>query len=409
MGFSAKKAAARFVVLGFALGCWSAFGAQDAAPRTEAELNKIAAQADELYQNQKMVAAEPLYEMLHKQQPENNVWRERLALTLLSVAATQQANEATATRERAHKLLLDARAAGDNSGLVQILLEKLEAPSGAAVKGPASPGADDLARAEKAFSSGDLAGALKLYVEAAAADPNMYEAPLFAGDTEYKLGHYPEANRWYAQAAAINPNRETAFRYWGDCLMKQGDPTQAKNKFIEAILAEPYSRAPRVGLKQWADNNHARLLAPPITLPTRPTAGGKDKNGKAQININLDPSTMGSPASSAVLAYSMSAALWQGDKFHQTFPNEKQYRHSLAEETDSIHTALSVLKEQDIASNKLDASWKTLLQLDKDGMLECWILLDNPDQGIAQDYVAYRANHRELMHSYIAKYDVHPF
>ena len=42
-------------------------------------------------------------------------------------------------------------------------------------------------------------------------------------------------------------------------------------------------------------------------------------------------------------------------------------------------------------------------------MLECWILIDHPDQGIAQDYVAYRASHRELLHAYVAKYDVIPY
>jgi tetratricopeptide (TPR) repeat protein len=408
MMFSAKKMAAWSLVLGLGMGWFSRGLSQTANPQKDAELNKEAAQADSLFQSQNMLAAAPLYEDLHKQQPESNVWRERLALTLLSVAGTQQGTQAQTTRERAHKLLLEAKATGDNSNLLQVLLEKLETPAGSATRGPASPGADALARAEKAFSGGDLAGALKLYAEAATADPKMYEAPLFAGDAEYKLGHYPEADRWYAQAAAIDPNRETAYRYWGDCLMKQGDPTQAESKFIEAILAEPYSRTPRVGLKQWADNNHARLMAPPIALPARPSVGGKDKDGKNQININLDPSAMGSPASSAVLSYSMSAALWQGDKFHQTFPNEKQYRHSLAEEEDSIHTALAVLKEK-IPAKKLDATWKTLLQLDKDGMLECWILLDHPDQGIAQDYVAYRATHRELLHAYIARYDVHPF
>jgi hypothetical protein len=51
---------------------------------------------------------------------------------------------------------------------------------------------------------------------------------------------------------------------------------------------------------------------------------------------------------------------------------------------------------------------KSLKALDADGMVECWILLDDADQGIAQDYVAFRAAHRDLLHAYIAKYDVHP-
>ena len=48
------------------------------------------------------------------------------------------------------------------------------------------------------------------------------------------------------------------------------------------------------------------------------------------------------------------------------------------------------------------------MRISVNGMLVCWILLDDPDQGIAQDYVAYRAAHRDLLRAYIAKYDVHP-
>jgi hypothetical protein len=48
-----------------------------------------------------------------------------------------------------------------------------------------------------------------------------------------------------------------------------------------------------------------------------------------------------------------------------------------------------------------------LLDLDKDGMLECWILLNGADQGIVQDYAAYRATHRALLHAYIDKYVIH--
>jgi hypothetical protein len=111
---------------------------------------------------------------------------------------------------------------------------------------------------------------------------------------------------------------------------------------------------------------------------------------------------------SLALVYSMNSALWQGEKFKKQYPNEKVYRHSLAEEVDSIHTMLAVAGETKIKPDKLSTSTKLLMELDKNGMLECWILLDNADQGIAQDYVAYRKDHRDLLAKYIAQYDVHP-
>ncbi len=363
------------------------------------DLDKEAAAVDALYQRQNLVGAAPLYEDLHKRQPDNNLWRERLAMSLLGGTGTEA--EAAARLDRAHKLLLEAKAAGDNSNLLQVMLEKMEAPIAAGPAGPPSPGAAAFQQAEKAFSSGDLPGALKFYEQSAAADPKLYEAPLYAGDTEFKQGHYAEADKWYGRASAINPDRETAYRYWGDALMKQGDPTQAEDKFIDAVIAEPYSRTPRVGLKQWADLTKTPLVPPQITLPARPA-----KDAKGNTNITVDPS-LGGPETSAALMYSMNAAVWQDKDFKEHYPAEKQYRHSLAEEVAGLRGMIEAVHNQKLSSDKLDVTLKTLVALDKDGMLECWILLDHPDQGIAQDYLAYRATHRDLLHAYIAKYDVH--
>jgi tetratricopeptide (TPR) repeat protein len=379
---------------------FSSASAQQPAP-SQTELQKEDATAESLYQQQNFIGALPLYEDLHKQVPQSNLYRERLAMALIGSAGGKSAAEQQAITDRARKLLLEAQAAGDNNNLLQVLLEKLGPGGATAPKGPPSPGAEAFGKAEKAFSSGDLAGAVKLYEEAFAADPKLYEAPLYAGDSEFKLGHYAEANAWYAKAVAVDPDRETAYRYWGDSLMKMGSAGLARDKFIESILAQPYQRAPRIGLKQWADANHMRLVPPPVTLPGRPTTNA---NGGATISV--DASTLGSPMVSANLAYQMGATVWRNGMFQKTYPNEKQYRHSLAEEVQSIHVALSSLNK--VPEDKWDASWKLLSQLDKDGLLECWILLDHPDQGIAQDYIAFRTAHRDLLRTYIAKYDLHP-
>jgi hypothetical protein len=394
------------VILGLAMGPWVAAWAQDAAAPQDAVSGPRggqtdeAAQANALYASQNLVSALPLYEDLHRRHPKEIMWDERLAMCLLGAAHTHPDAEAAAMRERAHQLLLEAKAGGDNSNLLQVVLEKLEAPAGAAQAGPASPGMDAFQRAEKAFSSGDLPGALKLYEESAAADPKFYEAPLEAGDTEYKRGNYKEAGTWFARAIAINPDRETAYRYWGDCLMKAGDPKQAEDKFIDAVIAEPYSRTTRVGLKQWADATKTLLASPPIALPARPTV-----DAKGNTNVTIDPTQIGNPTGPAILAYSMGSTVWRQGEFKKTFSTESVYRHSLPEEAQSIRVALSTLTK--VPPDKLDATWKTLTALDKDGMLECWILLDHADQGMAQDYVAYRSGHRDLMHAYIAKYEVH--
>jgi tetratricopeptide (TPR) repeat protein len=386
------------------LSALQAASQEKTVPKTDTEIAREDREASDLVQQQNLLGALPLYEDLHQQRPTSNLYREQLALCLLAKAATLPPAEAAKMRESARTLLLEAQASGDNTGLLQILLEKLGTnPSpGSSLPAEKTPAQQTLTEAEKAFSSGDLAGSILLYKRAAQEDPKMYEAPLFAGDAEYKRKNYAEAGEWYAKAIAIDPNRETAYRYWGDALMHKGDQKQAQSKFTDAVIAEPYTKATWLGLQQWAKTIHAKLVFPPISLPAQPTP-----DAKGNVNISLQPPTVDNPASGAWLVYQMNPTRWRESEFHKHYPQEKSYRHSLAEEADSLRSVISVVHEQKIPDEKLDATLKTLLALDKDGMLECWIVLNHADAGIAQDYAAYCAAHRELLHAYIDKYLVH--
>ena len=395
-----KLGALMLAVSGVALSAQTAVG--PGSTKSDAEVQKEDQQAEALYQQQNFLGALPLFEDLHQQRPETNVFRERLAMSLLAKASTEAPSDAALTRERAKKLLLEAKAAGDNSDLLQILLEKLSTPLIASTGGQKSPGAESMLKGEKAFSNGKLKKALAFYKEAAEADPKLYEAPLFAGDTEYKRKNYDEAGTWFAKAIAINPDRETAYRYWGDTLTHKGEQKGARSKFVDAVIAEPYTKAPWVGLKQWADASHARLASPPITLPKQAVP-----DEKGNVNVAIDPSSTGSPALGAWLIYSTQPMMWRSTEFKKHYPNETVYRHSLAEEAESLRSVIAVVKEQKIPEDKLDPTLKSLIALDRDGMLECWILLNGADLGITQDYAAYRATHRELLHAYIDKYVVH--
>jgi len=380
---------------------WAAAQAQtksDKDVRTEFE------QAQKLYEASNMVGALPLFEDLHKQRPDNPVYEEGLAMCLLGSTAGMEQSKALATQERAKGLLLDAQKHGDNSPLLITLLEKLSNGDEPTIPAkPETPAQVDFAKAESLFSSGDLQGALSFYKKALDEDPTYYAAALFAGDSLFKLGDCPQAGTFYAKAIAINPDEEQAYRYWGDCLLKQHDTSRAEEMYIKAVIAQPYQKTTRQQLKAFAENNHMRVAPPPITLPQRATPGKKP----GDTTITFDPGQSTQDGALALM-YSMNSALWQGDKFKQEYPNEKQYRHSLKEELEGIRGMLAVAKEQKIPDDKLSTSLKLLSELDSKGMLECWILLDDADNGIAQDYVAYRKDHRELMAKYIAQYDVHP-
>src|SRR5258708_3847071 len=186
-----------------------------------------------------------------------------------------------------------------------------------------SPGAESMLKAQKAFSNGKLKKALDLYKQAAEADPTLYEAALFAGDTELKRKNYDEAGTWVAEGIAINPERETAYRCLGGALMEEREQKAARSRFVDAVIAEPYTKAPWVGLQQWANASNARLASPPITLPKQAVA-----DEKGNVNVSVDPSKAGDPALGAWLAYSTQPMMWRTTQFKKHYPNATTYRHS---------------------------------------------------------------------------------
>jgi len=327
-------------------------------------------------------------------------------MCLLAQASSSGLNpkQAQETEARGKSLLLEAQKHGDDSPLLITLLEKLgnrDEPTMPA--GPPTQAEADFTQAETLFSSGKLLEALTFYKKALDENPQYYSAALYAGDSLFKMGNCPGAGIYYAKAIAINPDEEQAFRYWGDCLVKQRDASRAEEMYIKAVIAQPYQKTTRQSLKTFADDHHMMIAGPPIKLPARATAGKKP----GDTNITIDPSLTSQEMSLAMM-YSMNSASWQGDKFKKEYPDEKQYRHSLKEELEGVQGMLAVAKELKTPADKLSTSTKLLMELDGKGMLACWILLDDADNGIAMDYAEYRKDHRDLMAKYIAQYDIHP-
>jgi hypothetical protein len=54
--------------------------------------------------------------------------------------------------------------------------------------------------------------------------------------------------------------------------------------------------------------------------------------------------------------------------------------------------------------SKLEPSLAKLVRLNTDGLLEAYVLLARPDQGIAQDYATYRKAHADLLRRYVVEY-----
>src|SRR5215813_9174512 len=96
-----------------------AFSQTSVTPKTDAEIAREEREAETLFEQQNLVGALPLYRDLLQQRPASNLYREQLAMCLLGKAATVSPEEATKLRSEAKTLLLQAKAAGDNSNLLQ--------------------------------------------------------------------------------------------------------------------------------------------------------------------------------------------------------------------------------------------------------------------------------------------------
>jgi tetratricopeptide (TPR) repeat protein len=366
-----------------------------------------AANANQLYLAGELLEALPLYEDLAKVYPNEMLYQERLAGCL--DAASLQASDPARQKALLTRMRDAARRAfqlGDKANVVQDMANfDPDAPDTFAQGSPAQA---LMQEAEKAFAAADYQAAITKYAAAAEADPHLYLAPLHAGDAALMQRDLPAAARWYAQAIAIDPNQETGYRYWGDAILRLGnDSESAREKYIDAIVAEPYNKYAWQGLQQWAVQQKAVLMSPKIERPAAPVVDAKNPKN---ITINIDPAIAldkSNEGSFAWVAYSAKRALYLGDEFKKQFPNEKEYRHTLKEEDEALSLVVTVIREKKIAPDKLDESLRNLLEVYDAGMLDCWILINGADEGITQDYPAYRDAHRQLLHDYIARFVVH--
>src|SRR5262249_41740679 len=175
-------------------------------------------------------------------------------------------------------------------------------------------------------------------------------------------------------------------------------------KYIEAIIAEPYNRNAWRGVLQWAQINKLTVSHPrldiPVTSETKP-------DGK--VNVTVDSKAASAKDGSAIwIAYEFSKILWRNEKFSKEFPEEKSYRHTLREESDALRLVAQTIKKQ-MGTGELKSTnpqLLTLVELSDGQLLEPFVLLARPDEGIAQDYAAYRSQHRDKLREYLDRYVV---
>ncbi len=391
----------------------------------EANFDAEAQQANALFMAGKQLDALPLYEDLCRQDPTVAMFAERHAAGLISrwSANSTDPNQQLASFLQAINELHRAQRLGDNSQLVIKLLTLVEkTPMGAILTGipltvgytyAGTPAAQaTMQRGEAAFAAQNFDDAARLYIAAATQDPAFYTAALFAGDALYRNKDYVNDAIWFAKAIAIDPDRETAYRYWADSIARSGDVAGARDKVIQAYVAEPYSIGTWAELYQWASVNKTQLTVPQMRRPQFYLL-----NGKLDFDPHVMPETGDGRAS--WLVYQHVRVAHGATNVIQNLPpgggtmadgtlSPNGYIHTLAEEMDALTALLADVKAKlaagTVTQEKLDPGLKLLLQLQKDNMLECMILLNAYDMGLRHDYPKYRATHRDQLVAYVNRY-----
>jgi tetratricopeptide (TPR) repeat protein len=323
-----------------------------------------------------------------------------LAACLVDHAATlSDAESAGKERLRARDLLDKAWDLGNSSTLALNLSQLLkQLPESGAIKFSDNPQVEQAMRAgEAAFSRRDFDEALKNYSSALELEPHNYTAVLFTANTYDKQNEWAKGAEWYERAIQLEPNVETAYRYYADMLAKQGNMVKARSMLIHAAVAEPYNRMVWRELHAWATLNHTPIKAIYISVSMEE----KDKQAPRSPDISRVWRT-----------YREVRANWQkGGQFKKHFPEEKEYRHSLPEESEALTAAARVLKQIEAENDVTelvtsDQSLSLLMALCQAGLIEPYVLFSLGDAGIARDYDSYRAKSRQKLEEYMDKFVV---
>lgn len=356
-----------------------------------------------LFAQGKRLDALPLLEELVQKNPEDSELLVALAACLVDHAATlTDADAAAKERFRARDLVQKGWSLGNTSPLAENLRQLLgELPASGALKFSEIPAAEQAMEAgEAAFARRDFDQAITNYSRALELDPKSYTAALFIGNSYDKQNDFAKGAQWYERAIQLDPNTETAYRYYADMLAREGDMVKARTMLIHAAVAEPYSKIVWREIRAWAIINKTafNLVWAPIPMPRKDdTAVGS--------GARLVPEL----ANAWRTYYSVRDEWKKSDKFDKQFPQEAEYRHSLAEESDALNATIKVLQKlrEDKKTVQLvtaDPVAGLLLKMHDAGVIDPYVLFSLGDDGIAKDYIAYRAKNRDKLEAYMDKF-----
>jgi hypothetical protein len=126
------------------------------------------------------------------------------------------------------------------------------------------------------------------------------------------------------------------------------------------------------------------------------------------MKLTVDRGAMADDSGEVWLVYGLQRALWRTERFAKVYPNEKAYRHTLAEEAASFSSTAAAARELKEKGKTISPALEQLVALDREGMLEPFVLFAKSDRNITRDYVPYRAKHRDRLRRYLSECYITP-
>ena len=381
----------------------SSFYCSTVSAQTGESIAELKAKIAELTRQTKYTEALPLLEKVVVAEPENAQMHFLLGFALIARANnTKDVDQRIALSKRARAAFIRAKELNIEEPVVDALIESIPLDGSLGQTFSENIAANSLmTQAEAFFSQGKLDDALRNYQKALTLDPRLYHAALFSGDVFMSKEDFANAELWYKKAIDIDPTKETAYRYSATPLMKRGKTAEARDRYIEAFITEPYNKFAIAGLVQWGQATKTSLAHPTIDVPTNVTF---DEKGDAKVNLDANALLGDDDGSFAWISYGATRSKWHNETFVQKFPGQK-YRHSLAEEAEALRSVIT-LATSDKKTKKLSPALVKLKKLNDEGLLEAYILLAKPDDGIALDHPTYLKENREKLRRYAVQYVV---
>lgn len=368
-----------------------------ASAQTDRELGEATLKAVSLFQEQRFAEAIPHFEIVIKALPDQPQARFMYGFCLVAKSKqTSDTNEAKQLSAKALEQFVKAKElgfkSGENDALISILSGKA-VPTPDPIYSLNKDAEKHMVEGENYFAQSKYDDAIKKFEKALALDSKIYQGALSGGDSYTAKGDWENAEKWYQRAIAIDPNRETAHRYSATPLMKQKKYDLARDRYVEAYITEPYNQMSARGIGQWADVMGAKLGHPVLDVPVVIF----DASGKAIPKVSIGPDDV---SARPWLAYVATREIWKEEKFAKAWTKETTYRHSLQEEVEALRAAIAAATQQKSPNPHFDL----LAKMDTEGVLEAFVLLAKPNDGIARDHSEFLKNNRPKLRLYVVNY-----